>query len=199
MVCVFQKCCLAEFSWVGWYREKYSYLQGSGASLNPSVFLLGLRRAVGWTCSVALSARPVHSKVSSDSITMIEVRVWSQTANSSALWGVLLFGLGLEKPTWGCWQATSQTCLFIFSVAMHSKGGVQPGQVEIMNRCRSSQDQLYFFVQGSSQTVEELFPFWMLNSFHIANKTCVVVVSSLLSVPCPWIFSLLSLWFCGQF
>jgi hypothetical protein len=42
----------------------------------------------------------MHSRVSSDSILIIEGRVWSQAANSAALWEVLLFGLGLEKLTW---------------------------------------------------------------------------------------------------
>lgn len=45
---------------------------------------------------------PEHSRVSSDSVLIIEGRVWSQAANSADLWEVLLFGFGLEKLMWEC-------------------------------------------------------------------------------------------------
>lgn len=51
-------------------------------------------------CGWVLSARPMHSRASSDSILMIEGRVWSRAANSVALREVLPFGLGLEKLKW---------------------------------------------------------------------------------------------------
>lgn len=48
----------------------------------------------------ALSARPTHSRVSSDSILMIKGRVWSQAANRVASREVLPLGSGLEKLKW---------------------------------------------------------------------------------------------------
>lgn len=68
-------------------------------------------------CCWALSARPMHSRASSDSILMIEGRVWWRAANSVASREVLPFGLGLEKLEWELWRATPRACLSTLSVA----------------------------------------------------------------------------------
>ena len=65
----------------------------------------------------APSARPVHSRVSSDSILITEGRAWSRAAHSTASREVLACGLGLEKLREELRQATAQACLCTLSVA----------------------------------------------------------------------------------
>lgn len=116
-------------------------------------------------CGWVLSARPMHSRVSSDSILMIEGRVWSREANSVALREVLPFGLGLEKLKWELWQATARACLSTLSVAAN--------RVRVGLSLARWRDEWIKLSQDEPSQTTELFHILDAKQCSLANGICV--------------------------